>query len=128
MTNSSELKESRVATIGASISIKGEIKGSEDIVVDGQVEGRIDVPGYMLTIGPNAQVQADVNAKVVIVFGSVVGSVTAQEKAEIRKTALVEGAITCGCLSVQEGATITGKVETRNLPASADGLTAGRAA
>ena len=128
MVNSGEQKDVRVATVGASVSIKGEIRGSEDIVVDGQVEGRIDVPGHMLTIGPTAMVQADVNASVVIVFGSVIGSVTALEKAEIRKTALVEGAITCGCLSVQEGATIIGQVETTNRPVSADRKTAGRAA
>jgi cytoskeletal protein CcmA (bactofilin family) len=120
MLNSGEQKDVRVATVGASISIKGEIKGSEDIVIDGQVEGRIDVPGNMLTIGPNAKVQADVNAKAVVVFGAVIGSITAQERAEIRKTAVVEGAVTCGYLSVQEGATIMGKVETRNRPASAD--------
>ena len=128
MINSGEQKDVRVATVGASVSIKGEIRGSEDIVVDGQVEGRIDVPGHMLTIGPNAKVQADVTANVVIVFGSVIGSVTAQGKAEIRKTALVEGAITCGCLSVQEGATIVGQIDTRNRPASADHKSAGRAA
>ena len=128
MLNSGEQKDVRVATVGASISIKGEIKGSEDIVVDGQVEGRIDVPGNILTIGPNARVQADVNAKVVIVFGAVVGSITAQEKAEIRKTAIVEGAVTCGYLSVQEGATLIGKVETRNRPASADRTKGERAA
>jgi cytoskeletal protein CcmA (bactofilin family) len=82
----------------------------------------------MLTIGPNATVQADVNARVVIVFGTVIGSISAQEKAEIRKTAVVEGAVTSGYLSVQEGATIIGQVETRNRPASADRTTAEQAA
>jgi cytoskeletal protein CcmA (bactofilin family) len=110
-------KEAKVATIGTSVSIKGEIKGSEDLTVDGQVEGRIDLPDYMLTIGPNATVVADINAKVVTVFGSVIGSVVARDKADVRKSATVEGSITCGRLAVQEGATIKGKVETKSRPA-----------
>jgi cytoskeletal protein CcmA (bactofilin family) len=128
MTNSGELKDARAATVGVSVSIKGEIEGSEDIMVDGQVEGRIDVPEHMLTIGPNARVRADIHAKTVIVFGSVIGTVIAEEKAEIRKTASVDGALTCGCLSVQEGATITGMIETMNRRAPADRAGAERAA
>jgi cytoskeletal protein CcmA (bactofilin family) len=110
-------KEAKVATIGTSVSIKGEIKGSEDLTVDGQVEGRIELPDHVLTIGPNATVLADINAKVVTVFGSVIGSVVAREKADVRKSASVEGSITCGRLAVQEGATIKGKVETKSRPA-----------
>jgi cytoskeletal protein CcmA (bactofilin family) len=117
MFNNGEQKDARPASIGISVSIKGEIKGSEDLTVDGQVEGRIDLPDHMLTIGPNATVVADINAKVVTVFGSVIGTVVAREKADIRKTASVEGALTCGRLAVQEGATIKGKVETKDRPA-----------
>jgi cytoskeletal protein CcmA (bactofilin family) len=109
-------KDVRVATIGVSVSIKGEIKGSEDLTIDGQVEGKIDLPDHMLTIGPNATVVADINAKVVTVFGSVIGTVVAREKADVRKTASLEGSLTCGRLAVQEGAKINGKVETRNKP------------
>jgi cytoskeletal protein CcmA (bactofilin family) len=119
MWNNGEQKDVRVATIGVSVSIKGEIKGSEDLTVDGQLEGKIDLPDHTLTIGPNATVLADINAKVVTVFGSVIGSVIAREKADIRKTASVEGSLSCGRLSVQEGATIKGKVETKNRPAAA---------
>lgn len=120
MVNSGEQRDARVATIGVSITIKGEIRASEDVVVDGQVRGRIDLPEHTLTIGANATVLADVDAKVVIVFGSVTGTINAREKADIRKTASVEGALTCGSLMVQEGATINGMVETRHWPASAD--------
>ena len=118
MVNGNEQKDVRMATVGISVTIKGDIKGSEDITVDGQVEGRIDLPEHTLTIGPDATVVADINAKVVIVFGSVSGTVVAREKADIRKTASVEGAITCGRLLVEEGATMTGKVETGNKPAA----------
>jgi cytoskeletal protein CcmA (bactofilin family) len=119
MNNGEQQKEVRVASIGISVSIKGEIKGSEDLTVDGQVEGKIDLPEHTLTIGPNATVVADINAKIVTVFGSVIGTVIAREKADIRKTASVEGALTCGRLAVQEGAKINGKIETKNRPVAA---------
>lgn len=120
MLNNGEQKDLRAATIGISVSVKGEIRGAEDVMVDGQVQGRIDLPDHTLTIGPNATVLADIDAKVVIVFGSVTGNITARDKADIRKTASVEGALTCGRLSVQEGATIVGKVETKNRAASSE--------
>jgi len=118
MFNNEEQKDIRVA-VGISISIKGEISGAEDLTIDGQVEGRIDLPEHTLTIGPNATVVADITAKNVRVFGSVIGSIIARDKADIRKAASVEGALTCGRLAVQEGATIIGKIETKNRPASA---------
>ena len=117
--NGIEQKDGRMATVGISVTIKGDIKGSEDITVDGQVEGRIDLPEHTLTIGKDATVVADITAKVVIVLGSVSGTIVAREKADIRKTASVEGALTCGRLQVEEGATISGKVETGNRPAAA---------
>ena len=120
MLNNGEQKDVKVASIGMSVSIKGEIKGSEDLTVDGQVEGRIDLPEHALTIGPNATVVADITAKVVTVFGSVIGNVSAREKADIRKTASVEGTLSCGRLAVQEGAKINGKIETKNKPTAAD--------
>lgn len=111
-------KDTGVATVGLSVSIKGEISGSEDVTVDGQVEGRIELPEHTLTIGPNATVLADINAKNVIILGTVVGGVVARETAEIRKTAAVEGSLSCGRLAVQEGARINGKVETKSRPRS----------
>jgi cytoskeletal protein CcmA (bactofilin family) len=104
--------------VGPSASIKGEISGSEDLTVDGQVEGRIELPEHTLTIGASATVLAEINARIVIILGTVVGSVFAREKAEIRKTAAVEGSLICGQLAVQEGARINGKVETKSRPAA----------
>jgi cytoskeletal protein CcmA (bactofilin family) len=128
MLNNGEQKDVKVASIGISVSIKGEIKGSEDLTVDGQVEGKIDLPEHMLTIGPNATVVADITAKVVTIFGSVIGNVSAREKADIRKTASVEGTLTCGRLAVQDGAKINGKIETKNRPTAADRAKAEKAA
>jgi len=119
MNTGEQQKEMRVATIGISVTIKGEIKGAEDLTIDGQVEGKIELPEHTLTIGPNATVMADINAKVVTVFGSVIGNVVAREKADIRKAASIEGGLTCGRLSVQEGARITGTIETKTRPAPA---------
>jgi cytoskeletal protein CcmA (bactofilin family) len=118
MNNGEQQKDTRVATIGISVTIKGEISGAEDLTVDGQVEGKIELPEHTLTIGPNATVMADINAKVVTVFGSVIGNVVAREKADIRKTASVEGSLSCGSLAVQEGAKMNGRIETKNRPAA----------
>jgi cytoskeletal protein CcmA (bactofilin family) len=100
------------------VTIKGEINGAEDLTVDGQVEGKIELPEHTLTIGPNATVMADINAKVVTVFGTVIGNVVAREKADIRKTASIEGSLACGTLAVQEGAKMNGRIETKK-PVSA---------
>jgi|SRR5687767_10208466 len=124
----SEQQNVRVATVGISVSIKGDISGSEDLTVDGQVEGRIDLPQHSLTIGPNATVVADINAKNITVFGAVVGSIVAREKADIRTSASVEGTLTCGRLAVQEGATISAAIETKNRPAAANRAKAEEAA
>ena len=118
MLNTGDQRDVRTATIGISVSIKGEIKSAEDVVVDGQVQGRIDLPEHTLTIGPNATLLADIDAKVVIVFGSVTGSITARDKADIRKTASVEGSLTCRRLLVEEGATMNGTIETKNRPST----------
>jgi len=126
--NGEQQKDVRVATVGISVSIKGEISGSEDLTIDGQVEGRIDLPDHTLTIGPNATVVADINAKFVTIFGSVVGTVVAKDKADIRKSASVEGSLTCGRLAVQEGATLNGKIETKSRPAVANRAKAEKAA
>ena len=105
--------EIRVATVGRSVVVKGDISGSEDLTIDGQVEGRITLPQYTLTIGPNASVRANVSARVVTVFGTVIGDVNADEKVDVRRGGSVEGHISCTSLAVQEGAVLGGKIETR---------------
>jgi cytoskeletal protein CcmA (bactofilin family) len=105
--------EIRVATVGRSVVIKGDISGSEDLTIDGQVEGRVTLPQYTVTVGPNATVRANVSAKAVTIFGTVVGDVNADEKVDVRRGGSVEGHISCTRLAVQEGAVLGGKVETR---------------
>ena len=79
------------AHIGKSVSIKGELSGSEDIYVDGEVDGSIQLSGNSLTIGPNGRVHANVSAKSVTVGGSLEGNIQATERTELRKTAVVNG-------------------------------------
>lgn len=105
--------EPKMAQFGRSICVKGDITGSEDLTVDGQVDGRIDLPNHTLTVGPNATICADITAKTVMIFGTVLGSVTAHERVEIRRSGSVEGNVTSARLVVQDGAILSGKVETR---------------
>jgi cytoskeletal protein CcmA (bactofilin family) len=105
-----QAKETRLANIGSSVFIKGELTASEDLTVDGQVEGRIDLPDHALTIGPNANIQAHIAAKVVTVFGSVVGGIAARDKVDIRRGGSLEGDLVCTRLTIQEGAHFCGKV------------------
>jgi cytoskeletal protein CcmA (bactofilin family) len=108
--DSNELK---TAQFGRSICVKGEITGSEDLTVDGQVDGRIDLPNHVLTVGPNATVCADITAKSVMIFGTILGSVTAHDRIEVRKSGSVEGNVACARLVIQDGAILCGNVETR---------------
>ena len=104
--------------------IKGELTGSEDLTLDGRVEGRISLPDHSLTIGPNAHVQADVVAKAVTLFGSVVGAVTARDRVDIRRGASLEGELSCARIAIQEGAHFCGKVVMGPRRATANGADA----
>ncbi len=100
----------RVPTLGSSVLIKGVVTASEDLTVDGRVEGRIHLPDHTLTIGPNAKIDAEIVAKVVTVFGTVRGNVTAHDRLDIRSAATVEGEVTCARIAIQDGATFGGSV------------------
>jgi cytoskeletal protein CcmA (bactofilin family) len=100
-----------LAQIGKSVVIKGELTGSEDLYVDGQVEGSISLKGNSLTVGPHGQVKASVEAKGVIVQGKLEGNVTASERVELRKSAVVTSDITTQRISIEEGAYLKGKID-----------------
>jgi len=106
-------ESTRGANFGRSISVKGQVSGSEDLMIDGQVEGRIDLPDHVLTVGPNATIVADITVRVATIFGTVIGNITAREKIEVRKAGSVEGQLTCARLVVQEGAILHGKVDAK---------------
>ena len=93
-----------VGTIGKSVIIKGELSAEEDLTIEGQVEGRIELDHSELTIGPNGRVTGDVLARAVIVMGTVSGNITATEKINLRETASVDGDLVTPSLGIAEGA------------------------
>ena len=78
--------ETVVMSLGKSVVIKGELSASEDLILYGQMEGSIRLPGHTLTIGPHADIKAQISAKAVVIMGAVAGNVTAGEKVEIQAT------------------------------------------
>jgi cytoskeletal protein CcmA (bactofilin family) len=99
------------AHLGRSVFIRGELSGSEDIYVDGQVEGTIQLSGNSLTIGPNGRIRANITAKNVTVNGSVDGNIDAGERTDMRKSAVVKGDVRTRRIAIEEGAYFTGKLE-----------------
>jgi cytoskeletal protein CcmA (bactofilin family) len=103
--------ERDMVNIGKSVVIKGELNGSEDLTVEGHVEGRIELKDHVLTIGPNGKIKAQVFAKAVIVLGEVNGNVTATEKVDIRDGGSVDGDIIAPRVAIAEGAHFRGSVD-----------------
>jgi cytoskeletal protein CcmA (bactofilin family) len=100
-----------VANIGKAISIRGDLTGNEDMVIEGQVEGKVDLPNNQLTVGANGNVKAEIHAKGVVIVGHVVGNVFGLERVEIQATGRVEGDVTAAKLVVAEGAQINGAIQ-----------------
>ena len=110
-----------LAQIGKSVVLKGELSGSEDLYIDGQVEGTIALKGNSLTVGPNGQVKASVEAKGVVVQGKLEGNVQASDRVELRKSAVVNGDISTQRISIEEGAYLKGKVDIQGRAEKAAG-------
>ena len=106
-----------VAWVGKSVIFRGDLISSEDMTIDGRIEGTIDVRDHHLTIGPNGKVAADIVAHSITVFGEVTGSLTSRDKAEIRVGATVEADLSCRTLAIQEGAYFRGTVTMSEKPA-----------
>ncbi len=107
-----------MANIGQSIVFKGELTGDEDLEIDGRVEGSVNLINNQLTVGANGQLQAEVNAKSIVVIGRVQGNLTASERVEIQATGIVDGDIKTPRLLVQEGAAINGRIDMSKAAAS----------
>jgi len=103
--------EKTTVNIGKSIVIKGELNGSEDLTIEGQVEGKIELRQNVLTIGPNGRIKAQVFAKSVIILGEVTGNVTATEKVDIRDNGSVDGDIAAPRVAIAEGAHFRGSID-----------------
>jgi cytoskeletal protein CcmA (bactofilin family) len=117
--------ENSPARIGKTVVIRGEVKGSEDLIVDGRVEGTVTLVESRLTVGPNANVEADLSARDVLVLGRVQGNVVASGRVELRAGCVVEGDIRALRLAVEDNAVFRGKVDlTQAVSKAHDGANA----
>ncbi|MBA3950002.1 MAG: polymer-forming cytoskeletal protein [Acidobacteria bacterium] len=98
-------------TIGASVVIKGELSAKEDLTISGRVEGKVEVRDHVVRVGREAKVNAEINARAVIVEGTVTGNINASERIELLEHGSVEGDITSPKISMAEGAEFRGKID-----------------
>src|ERR1700733_12312252 len=104
-------KTGEFAHIGKSVTINGELSGSENLYVDGNVEGKIELRDYTLTIGPSGRVKATITAKAVVIHGKLDGAINASDRVDLRKSAVVTSDVTTQRISIEEGAFLKGKVD-----------------
>ena len=113
-----------VAHIGKSVVVKGELSGSEDLYLDGEVEGSIELTNHSVTIGPNGKIRASVRAKDIIVHGKVDGNLYGGERVELKKSAVLVGDIFTQRIAVEDGAYFKGGIDTQKNEAKASAAAA----
>ncbi len=113
------------AIIGSKITFKGELTGEEDLLIEGQVEGTIELKNHHLTIGKQGRVKADVNAKSISIEGTVEGDLTALERISIKASSCLTGNVTADRVTLEDGAKFRGSIEmdtkrsgTKNTPSN----------
>jgi cytoskeletal protein CcmA (bactofilin family) len=106
------LEAKQAASIGKSLVIKGDVIGAEDLTVDGRVEGRIELRGHSLLIGPNANVHAELVARTITIMGAVTGNIVASDKVDVRKGGSVDGDIDAPTVAMADGAQLCGRIDT----------------
>jgi cytoskeletal protein CcmA (bactofilin family) len=99
------------ASIGKSVTIKGQILSREDLIVDGEIEGAIELNDHRLTVGPNGRVRAGIKAREIVVLGSIEGDVEALDKIDIRKDAKLVGDIKTARIVIEDGAYFKGSID-----------------
>jgi cytoskeletal protein CcmA (bactofilin family) len=104
-------KMADIAHIGKSVVIRGELSGSEDLFLDGEVEGSIDLKGHSLTIGPNGHIRANVHAQEVVIHGRVDGNIRGTDRVELKKSAVLAGDIFTQRIMIEDGAFFKGAVD-----------------
>ncbi len=102
-----------MAHIGKAVVIKGELSGSEDLYLDGEVEGNIELHNNILTIGPNGRIRAHVNAKDVIIHGKVDGNIQGKDRVELKRTAVLVGDIVTQRITIEDGAYFKGAIDVQ---------------
>lgn len=112
------------AHIGKSVIVKGELSGSEDLYLDGEVEGVIELRGHSLVIGPNGRVRARIQARDIVIHGKVDGNVQAVERVELRKSAVVVGDILTRRIVIEDGAYFKGGIDAQKEAPKAEPVSA----
>src|SRR5438477_5186667 len=107
----SENFRSEMAHIGKSVLIKGELSGSEDLYLDGEVEGSVELKNHSLTVGPHGRVRANIHAREVVVHGKIDGNVQGDEKVELKKSAILMGDISTQRIVIEDGAYFKGAID-----------------
>lgn len=113
-----------VAHIGKSVVVKGELSGSEDLYLDGEVEGSIELRGHSLTVGPNGRVRANIQARDVTVHGKVDGNVRGTDRVELKRSAVVAGDIMTQRVVIEDGAFFKGGIDIQREGAKVEGKAA----
>jgi len=113
-------EKEQTVNIGKSVIIKGDLSGSEDLTIEGQVEGKIELRQNVLTIGPNGKIKAQVFAKAVIVQGEVQGNITATERVDIRDAGSVDGDLAAPRIAIADGAHFRGSIDMQRAGERAD--------
>jgi cytoskeletal protein CcmA (bactofilin family) len=111
------------ARLGSSLHIKGHITGTEDLQIDGKVEGPISLRGHGLTVGPTAQLTSEIHAREVVVYGKVVGNVHSRDRVDVKSDGSIIGDISTARISIEDGAQFKGRIEidpTKSQTAAAD--------
>jgi cytoskeletal protein CcmA (bactofilin family) len=113
MENSKSIEPFRadIAHIGKSVAIKGQLFGSEDLYLDGEVEGNVELHTHSLTLGPNARVRANVHAGEIVVHGKIDGNLHAEERVELKRSAVIAGDVKTRRIAIEDGAFIKGGIQ-----------------
>ena len=102
-----------MAHIGKSVLIKGELSGSEDLYLDGEVEGSVELKQHSLTIGPHGQVRANIHAREIVVHGKVDGNVIGDDRVELKKSAVLSGDVATQRIVIEDGAFFKGAIDIK---------------
>jgi cytoskeletal protein CcmA (bactofilin family) len=111
---------SDVAHIGKSVVIKGQLSGSEDLYLDGEVEGTVELAGNSLSVGPNGRIRANITSRELVIMGKVDGNIKATDRLELRKTGVLNGDVTTARIVIEDGAFFKGTVEILRAESKAD--------
>jgi cytoskeletal protein CcmA (bactofilin family) len=102
-----------VGHIGKSVQIKGELTGSEDLYLDGSIEGTVDLRDHSLIIGPNGKIKAGISARDLVVHGRVEGNITATGRVELRKSCTLIGDVSTQRIVIEDGAFFKGAIDIK---------------